>query len=393
MPESKLISADSHVNEPPAAWERVQRQYGDKAPRVVKDPPGVPKGTWLIVDGIPPIGCSHYSKGLAVSKDKGISEVEMEKHFETIRFNETFRYEDYAGGWDPAARLIDQDRDGVEAEILFPSPTRFFYALTDESYQRAIFHSYNAWLDEFSRYNPRRLVGLAIISILDVEHAVEDILHYAKLGFRGILIPTRIKDSGYYESNYERIWEAVEETGIVINVHTSATQGQARTHFEGPRPGDPRKQSVGFASKQAPSQQFLGNLIFSGVFDRHPKLQVVCAEFDVGWVANLVQQVDYWFDRASTFDAELNINRFPPSHYFKNNIYFTYQDDRAGILTTPVYGEDNFLWASDYPHGVTSWPYSQETVNRNFEGINLGVKKKITRENANKLYRLGLSES
>ncbi|HET8564718.1 MAG TPA: amidohydrolase family protein, partial [Candidatus Binatia bacterium] len=92
----------------------------------------------------------------------------------------------------------------------------------------------------------------------------------------------------------------------------------------------------------------------------------------------------------STFDAELNINRFPPSHYFKNNVYFTYQDDRAGILTTPVYGEDNFLWASDYPHGVTTWPYSQETVDRNFAGIDPGVKKKITRENANRLYKLGL---
>ena len=30
----KLISADSHVNEPPAAWERVQKQYGDRAPKV-----------------------------------------------------------------------------------------------------------------------------------------------------------------------------------------------------------------------------------------------------------------------------------------------------------------------------------------------------------------------
>ena len=47
-------------------------------------------------------------------------------------------------------------------------------------------------------------------------------------------------------------------------------------------------------------------MIISGNFDRHPKLKVVCAEFDVGWVANLVQQVDYWFGRASTYDADTN---------------------------------------------------------------------------------------
>jgi predicted TIM-barrel fold metal-dependent hydrolase len=388
MPEFKLISADSHVNEPPEAWARVQKQYGERAPRVVKDPPGVPKGTWLLIDGLPPVGLSHYSKGLVVGKNHGISEVEQEKHFETIRFNENFRYEDYPGGWEPAARLRDQDIDGVAAEILFSSAVRQLYSIADEPFQRAIFRSYNAWLQEFCSHNPERLIGLAILSILDIEHAVADIGEYSKAGFRGVQIPTRIKDSGYYEAKYEPIWAALEETGMIVNVHTSATQGVARKHYEGPRDVDPKKQSLGLANKQAPAQQFLGNLILSGVFDRHPRLKVVCAEFDVGWVANLVQQVDYWFGRASTYDAEKNINKQPPSAYFKSNAFFTYQDDRAGVLTTPVFGADNFLWASDYPHGVTTWPNSQATVERNCAGIDPAVKRKLNRDNVAKLYGL-----
>ncbi|HUK40693.1 MAG TPA: amidohydrolase family protein [Candidatus Acidoferrales bacterium] len=389
MPDFKLISADSHVNEPPAAWERVQKEYGERAPRVVKDPPGKPKGVWLVIDDLPPIGLSHYSKGQVVGKDKGISEVEQEKHFETIRFNEQFRYEDYPGGWEPAARLKDQATDGIEAEIIFSSAVRQLYSIVDEPFQRAIFHSYNDWLHEFCSYNRRRLIGLATLSILNIEHTVTDILHYAKLGFRGVQIPTRIKDSGYFEEKYEPMWAALEETGMIVNVHTSATQGVARTHYEGPREIEPKKQSLGLSNKQAPAQQFLGNLMLSGVFDRYPKLKVVCAEFDVGWVANLVQQVDYWFGRASTFDADRNINKLPPSEYFKRNAFFTYQDDRAGVLTTPVFGTDNFLWASDFPHGVTTWPYSRETVDRNCEGIDPITKKKISRDNTAKLYRLG----
>jgi len=388
MPEFKLISADSHVNEPPEAWARVQKQYGERAPKVVKDPPGVPKGTWLLIDCLPPVGLSHYSKGLVVRKNHGISEVEQEKHFETIRFNENFRYEDYPGGWEPAARLRDQDIDGVAAEILFSSAVRQLYSVADEPFQRAIFRSYNAWLQEFCSHNPERLIGLAILSILDIEHAVADIGEYSKAGFRGVQIPTRIKDSGYYEAKYEPIWAALEETGMIVNVHTSATQGVARKHYEGPRDVDPKKQSLGLANKQAPAQQFLGNLILSGVFDRHPRLKVVCAEFDVGWVANLVQQVDYWFGRASTYDAEKNINKQPPSAYFKSNAFFTYQDDRAGVLTTPVFGADNFLWASDYPHGVTTWPNSQATVERNCAGIDPAVKRKLNRDNVAKLYGL-----
>ena len=388
MPEFKLISADSHVNEPPEAWARVQKQYGERAPRVVKDPRGVPKGTWLLIDGLPPVGLSHYSKGLVVGKNHGISEVEQEKHLETIRFNENFRYEDYPGGWEPAARLRDQDIDGVAAEILFSSAVRQLYSVADEPFQRAIFRSYNAWLQEFCSHNPERLIGLAILSILDIEHAVADIGEYSKAGFRGVQIPTRIKDSGYYEAKYEPIWAALEETGMIVNVHTSATQGVARKHYEGPRDVDPKKQSLGLANKQAPAQQFLGNLILSGVFDRHPRLKVVCAEFDVGWVANLVQQVDYWFGRASTYDAEKNINKQPPSAYFKSNAFFTYQDDRAGVLTTPVFGADNFLWASDYPHGVTTWPNSQAMVERNCAGIDPAVKRKLNRDNVAKLYGL-----
>lgn len=390
MPDFKLISADSHVNEPPAAWERVQKEYGERAPKVVRDPAGKPKGVWLVIEGLPPVGLSHYSKGLAVGKNHGISEVDMDKHFATIRFNETFRYEDYKGGWEPSARLQDQDTDGVDAEVLFSSAVRQLYSIVDEPFQRAVFHSYNEWLHEFCSYNPKRLLGLALIPILDMEHTVADIYHYAKLGFRGVQIPTRIKDSGYYEPKYEPMWRALEETGLVVNVHTSVTQGVARTHYEGPREEDPITLPIGFARKQVPAQQFLGNMIISGIFDRHPKLRCVCAEFDVGWVANLVQQVDYWFGRESTFDADKNMNQKPPSEYFKTNVFFTYQDDRAGVLTTPVYGEDNFLWASDYPHGVTTWPYSKDAVDRNCEGIDPKIKRKLGRGNAAKLY--GLSE-
>ena len=107
-------------------------------------------------------------------------------------------------------------------------------------------------------------------------------------------------------------------------------------------------------------------------------------------MANLVQQVDYWFHRDSAYDTELNLNKLPPSEYYKRNIFFTYQDDRAGVLTTEVFGEDNFMWANDFPHGVTTWPYSQQTVDRNCKGIDPVVTRKINRENVNRVYQLGL---
>ena len=215
-----------------------------------------------------------------------------------------------------------------------------------------------------------------------------DLQEYAKLGFKGVQIPTRIKDSGYYEKEYEPLWAAAVDAGLVISVHTTSTQGQARTHFEGPREFAPWKEHLGFARTQAPAQEFLGNLIFSGVFDRHPDLKVSCAEFDVGWIAHLFERIDYFFGRTSAYDSDLNVNKLPPSEYLKKNVFFTFQDDRSGMLTTPVHGEDNFLWASDYPHGVTSWPYSQKTLASNCEGLDPKLHLKVGRQNTAKLFNL-----
>jgi len=390
LADFKLISADSHVNEPPAAWERVQKEYGDRAPKVVKNPPGVPPGLWLITEGLAPMGVSHFSIGIVASKPGGISSMDLSKWQETIDFNDKYTMEDYPAGWEPSARLAAQDKDGVEAEVLFASPARFFYGLTDAKFQRAILRSYNAWLHDFCSHNPKRLVGMPLLSILDIDKTVEDIHEYAKLGFKLAQIASGIKDSGYYEDKYEPMWAAAEEVGMVLAIHTSSVQGEQRKHFEGPRQTDPRTVSMGYGMRHAIAEQFMGHLVFSGVFDRHPNLKVLLAEFDVGWVGHVYQQVDYEWGRASTYDAERNLNKSLPSEYMKRNVFFTFQDDRSGVLTTPVFGEDNYLWASDFPHGVTTWPYSQDTVQRNFEGVSANVKRKVCRNNAIKALGLDL---
>ena len=218
MVNFKLISADGHINEPPAAWARVQQEYGDRAPKVVKDPEGF-KGIWVITDGLPPSPCSNYSIGHVVSKPGGLGSVDLDKHYQRIHFHENFKYEDFPASWEPAARIKDQDADDVAAEVLFASVGRFFYGLTDGAFQRAIFRSYNAWLHEFCSYDPKRLVGVALISILDPEKAAQDIREYAALGFKAVQIPYAIKDGGYYDPVYEPIWNAAEDNEMVVHIH------------------------------------------------------------------------------------------------------------------------------------------------------------------------------
>ena len=389
MVDFKLISADGHINEPPAAWERVQKEYGDRAPKVVKDPEGF-KGIWVITDGLPPSPCSNYSIGHVVSKPGGLGSVDMDKHHDRIHFHQNFKYEDFPASWEPAARIKDQDADGVVAEVLFASVGRFFYGLTDGAFQRAIFRSYNAWLHEFCTYDPKRFVGVALISIIDPEKAGQDIREYARLGFKAVQIPYAIKDGGYYDPVYEPVWNAAEDNGLVVHIHLGGpAQGVKPRWFGFQRLTAEGSSDFFGAQRIATATGFISHLMFSGVFDRHPNLKVVCTEYDVGWVAIMYEQANYRYGRATAYGSDVKL-KMSPGDYMKRHACFTFQDDRAGMLTTPVFGADNFMWASDYPHGNTTWPYSHQTMERIGTGVSSDVKRKVGRENANRLYRMEL---
>ena len=394
MIDFKLISSDSHMAEHPKAWERVQHEYGDRAPHIVEDPPELGKGLWIIVDGIPPVRAAYYCLGLVVDKPAGITNVSVQMDSEEYRrtiqeFNETFRYEDFPGGWEPAAYLQNMDMDGVEAALLFSSPTRYNYTQTDARFQRAILRSYNEWLLDFASYAPKRLFPVPLISVLDVELAVADLYEYAKAGVKTVQIPTQIIGSGYFEPVYEPLWGAAEDTGLVLNVHSNSSQNQKRVHVEGPRQQDPRAQIIG-GSQQAPALEAISNLLLSGVFDRHPKLKLACTEFKCHWVAGLLQRLDYTLARGSLYDPERNLYKRLPSEYFRDNIVFSFEDDRAGVLTTPMYGEDNFMFGTDYPHHVTTWPHSEEVIQENCEGFPPSLMRKLGRDNAIRIYDLDL---
>ena len=66
MSELKLISADSHVNEPGDLWvERIDKTFRDRAPRVVENLPGQKPGAYFVLEGIPP---THLAQGTGAGK-------------------------------------------------------------------------------------------------------------------------------------------------------------------------------------------------------------------------------------------------------------------------------------------------------------------------------------
>src|SRR3989449_10364312 len=59
------------------------------------------------------------------------------------------------------------------------------------------------------------------------------------------------------------------------------------------------------AQRIATATGFISHLMFSGVFDRHPNLKIVCTEYDVGWVAIMYEQANYRYGRATAYGSDV----------------------------------------------------------------------------------------
>ena len=97
MAELKLISADSHVNEPGDLWvERIDQSFRERAPRIVENPPGQRPGAYLILEGMPPI---HMAQGIGAGK----------KPEELPEFFRSSTYKDVRpGGWDQVTGSVEE---------------------------------------------------------------------------------------------------------------------------------------------------------------------------------------------------------------------------------------------------------------------------------------------
>ena len=154
MSSYTVISADSHMIEPPNLWtERLDKKYRDQAPHVEENE----KGSFFVAPGIKP---SRVSLGFAA----GRSGKELEEYFKKGSFAAA-----RPSGWDPVERIKDQDVDGVGAEVLYTTFGMPLFRLPDADLQRACFKVYNDWVAEFCSHNRTRFHAVGLVSLEDLD--------------------------------------------------------------------------------------------------------------------------------------------------------------------------------------------------------------------------------
>lgn len=354
MVEERLISADSHVNEPPEIFaERLPARLRDRAPRVAE------------VDGV----ASLVIEGLRPRK--------LPRGREALRGEALERAQ--AGGWDPALRMRDQDRDGVSGEVVFPTlGLQACFATPDPVLQMALARAYNDWVAEVFTPYPDRFAAAAVIPMSDLDAAIAEARRAADLGLRSLFLPIQMPAKPYNDPDYDRFWAVAEEIGLTLSFH--AGTGHEPRIERGPG-GAVINYLLG---SQADGAHLICYLTMSGVLERFPGIQIVTVETGSAWLAWVVTTMDEIYERHQMW-AQPKL-RLKPSEYVARQAHVTFQNDPVGIANRSFTGVAALIWGSDYPHPEGTWPHSRASLERQLAGVPDAERKAMVGGTAARLF-------
>lgn len=385
MADYKLYSSDSHVSEPPDLWKkRIDRQFLYRAPFVDTrtNRHGEPED-FMIYEGFPPHPVSIGLAAKAGSQDARDTTFQAKAN----KYSEAL-----PGGWDPAERLKDQELDNVEGEVMHPTLGFRMFWLKDPQLQQAVFASYNDWLaEDMVAYDPKRLVGLALISLYDVQEGVKEVRRAWKKGLKGAMIAVSPANNiPYSDPMYDPFWAECQELDIPITLHIITGAQESRWSIAYWNPEMVLYGVVGYQE----AERTLAYLIMSGVLERFPRLKLVTSEAGSDWMPRLINRMDRAARPGGA--AAISINVFPtkltmkPSEYWARQCYVSFITERDTAPNRHILGLDHVMWASDYPHYASTFPNSQQTVDMLCKGVPEDEKRKIVRDNCIELYKIDI---
>jgi predicted TIM-barrel fold metal-dependent hydrolase len=373
----QVISADCHIDliwlPPDLFTSQAPAALKDRMPYVTDGPKGP---QWVAQNG------AYF--GLMNGMGSAGREYIPGQIHRSDRMASTGLYDDGRKGvrrlTDPELRIKDQDRDGVQAEVLY-GVLGASMRINDPEAATEILRIYNEWLAGFCRTHPDRFAGLACIPSHDMDAAVAEIERVAKRGgVRGLDVANRRGMTPLWDPYWNKLWDAAAETGLPVHFHTVGGTMPDMTKLA---PKVARAAHATFISSfQLHMAELLMAVIFAGVLEHHPKMKLVIGESGTGWIPYVLDHMDLeWEDQYKDLDLTMK-----PSDYWRRQCYATYQSDRIGVKLLDDLGVDNIMWGSDFPHPDGIWPDSQDFIQRELGHLPEATRRKIVRDNAAKLY-------
>jgi uncharacterized protein len=303
------------------------------------------------------------------------------------RFATTGFFEDAANGkqrvTDPALRLLDMDRDGIDAEVIY-GILAGTTLMNDPEAASVMLRIYNDWLVEFCRYDPTRFIGLGCLPFDDLEAAASEVYRMAEAGLRGVELSTSGTMEPLFNASYDKMWHALDETGLPVHFHAFPNVRGGMFAKWSDNPAAAFTAVVNFPLGLA---DILVAIMGANVFERFPNVLCVFGESGAGWIPYTLGRMDYEWKQIG---KEWGLKK-SPSEYYRERCKATFQYDTPGIALREMMGVETLMWGSDYPHADGIFPDSTEYIERYFGQIPESERELITCGNAKSFY--GLSET
>jgi aminocarboxymuconate-semialdehyde decarboxylase len=233
-------------------------------------------------------------------------------------------------------RIAAMDRMGIDVQTVSVAPTQYHY-WADRDLGEQLVSIANERIAETCAARPDRLVGLGTVALQHPDLAVSQLDHAVRvLGLKGVIVSTAVNGAELADPRHLPFWSKAEELGALVFIHPmGCSLGERLVPFYFSNLiGNPAETTVA-----------LGHLIFSGIFDRFPKLKV-CAAHGGGYLPFYSSRFDHgWRVRPEAHTCSL-----APSEYLKR-IWFdslVYTPEHLEFLIKQA-GPSQVLLGTDFP--------------------------------------------
>jgi predicted TIM-barrel fold metal-dependent hydrolase len=276
-------------------------------------------------------------------------------------------------GFTVDSRLEEMERDGVSGEILI---SNFFGGPEDPEVDRLWCRIQNDWAAATFKDHLFRFAPTIVLPLSDVNYAAQELERAAGLGLRPGLLPYFIRGRSFADPAWEPLWETAARIKVPLAFHVC---GRGDYNGEGGAPLNfPGTHLTMMNYLMAATTEVLGSLVNSGVFERHPELQVLLIETSAGWLSWFMESSDFFYDSRYSNESPISVRAHmgielldlaPPSYYIRRNVKCTFMHDPIAIRDRHDIGIQCLMWGNDYPHAEGLFPNSRSMNEKQFAGV------------------------
>ena len=283
-----------------------------------------------------PPSAGAIAEGWPVVVDKG-NQAEIYQRDKLVRILDS-------SAWDPAARLRDMDRAGIDAQVVMPTPFTFLYDADPEiaiQYARAQNDALAALVAE----GEGRLYGLGTLPLQDPA-AAETEAHRVRrtLAMHGVEIGTHAHRYLLHDSELDRVFRALDHLDAAVFVHPW-------------QPVEPRRSShngLAFGlGRPVETELAVGSLVFGGVMDRHPGLRICLAHGGAGVPALRGRLHNGWQRQPTQSRTPMDDPRSVLRRFWADGLTY---DSSVLTLAEDTFGTEHLVVGSDYPFAAQEHP-------------------------------------